>query len=53
MRNIYRILLLSVLACGAGAAHAENEVSYLSQIGISGRRWSSRTVRYNSRCRWT
>lgn len=37
MRNIYRILLLSVLACGAGAAHAENEVSYLSQIGISGR----------------
>ena len=37
MRNIYRILLLSVLACSAGAAHAENEVSYLSQIGISGR----------------
>lgn len=26
-----------MLACGAGAAHAENEVSYLSQIGISGR----------------
>lgn len=37
MKHIYRILLLSVLACGAGAAHAENEVSYLSQIAINNR----------------
>ena len=46
MKHLY-IIFLALLACCPEVIHAENEISYLAEIGIQNRELSRKAEKYN------